>query len=55
LGHGRHDIVYLPGNATQLDVMWEHSVVEMIDGKVGSMAAVIGARVRALVQASEVL
>jgi class 3 adenylate cyclase/alpha-beta hydrolase superfamily lysophospholipase len=24
LGHGRHDIVYLPGNATQLDVMWEH-------------------------------
>jgi len=26
LGHGRHDIVYLPGNATQLDVMWEHPV-----------------------------
>jgi class 3 adenylate cyclase len=24
VGHGRHDIVYLPGNATQLDVMWEH-------------------------------
>jgi class 3 adenylate cyclase len=24
LGSGRHDIVYLPGNATQLDVMWEH-------------------------------
>ena len=26
LGRGRHDIVYLPGNATQLDVMWEHPV-----------------------------
>jgi hypothetical protein len=26
VGHGRHDIVYLPGNATQLDVMWEHPV-----------------------------
>ena len=26
IGHGRHDIVYLPGNATQLDVMWEHPV-----------------------------
>ena len=26
IGHGRHDIIHLPGNATQLDVMWEHPV-----------------------------
>ena len=40
-GHGRHDIVYLPGNATQLDVMWEHPVFAGFRRRLGELGRVI--------------
>jgi class 3 adenylate cyclase/pimeloyl-ACP methyl ester carboxylesterase len=40
-GHGRHDIVYLPGNATQLDVMWELPDFASFRHRLGELGRVI--------------
>ncbi|MDQ3209982.1 MAG: alpha/beta hydrolase, partial [Actinomycetota bacterium] len=40
-GHGRHDIVYLPGNATQLDVMWEHPTFARFRERLAELGRVI--------------
>ncbi|MGZ8582633.1 MAG: alpha/beta fold hydrolase [Actinomycetota bacterium] len=40
-GHGRHDIVFLPGNATQLDVNWELPPVADFFMKLAALGRVI--------------
>jgi len=40
-GHGRRDIVFLPGNATQLDVNWEHPGVASFLERLATLGRVI--------------
>jgi class 3 adenylate cyclase len=41
LGHGRRDLVFLPGNATQLDVVWEHHHVSSFVSGLANLGRVI--------------
>jgi pimeloyl-ACP methyl ester carboxylesterase len=40
-GHGRRDIVFLPGNATQLDVNWEHPRIASFLERLATLGRVI--------------
>ncbi len=40
-GHGRRDIVFLPGNATQLDVMWEAPYIASFYRRLADLGRVI--------------
>jgi class 3 adenylate cyclase len=40
-GRGRRDLVFLPGNATQLDVMWEHPSYSLFQERLADLGRVL--------------